>query len=224
MNFYIVPIIEGQTEAGCVEKLLQRLWRELLSSPVRMQVLRPSRGQRDVLIREDGADLAIKIEKAYANLGQHLRRDPSSQGLLLLMIDAEKDCPKELAPELLKRGQQARPNADIACVLAKRMFENWFVAAATSLAGKNGLPADLQTPKQPEECSGSSWLDRQLRTVNTRRKYKKTADAKHFVAAMDLQQCRANSDSFDKLCRELEQRAAAVNPKSSPEGEAGTTP
>lgn len=230
MTFYVVPIIEGQTEANCIERLLQRLWVELLTNPIRMQVLQPSRGHRDRLLSSVEPDLANKIEEANAKLGQRLRRESSSRGLLLVMIDAESDCPKELAPQLLQRGQQARPDADIACVLPKRMLENWFVSAGTSLAGVNGLPADLQTPEKPEDCGGAAWLDKQLRKVNPRKKYKKTANAKSFVAEMDLKQCRANSPSFDKLCRELERRAAAMeqgtdNPSGSPtEGEVGTTP
>ena len=50
MTFYVVPIVEGQTEAGCIERLLQRVWKELLGARLRLQVLLPSRGKRDALI------------------------------------------------------------------------------------------------------------------------------------------------------------------------------
>src|SRR5262249_41157330 len=143
-------------------------------------------------------------------------RDPSSRGLLLLLIDGEKDCPKELAPALLERGRRARSDADLVCVVPKRTLENWFVAAAASLAGGRGPPIPLQPPDEPEGRSGVSWLIEQIRNVNTRRTYKKTVDAKIFAGAMDLRQCREKSPSFDKLCRELERRFAGSSTEATP--------
>src|SRR5262249_42219770 len=118
----------------------------------------------------------------------------------------EGDCPAELAPRLLQTAKQVRADADIACVLARRMIENWFVATAASLAGVAGLPTPLQAPDRPEECHGAGWLNQQIRSRNPARKYAKTTDARTFVAAMDLRQCRQHAPSFDKLCRELARR------------------
>ena len=132
MTLYVVPIVEGQTEVGCVERLLQRVWMELLAAPMRLQVLAPSRGKRDALISPTGTYLAEKIEEGYVKLSQRLRRDSAGRGLLLLLLDAEGDCPAELAPRLLKTARLARTDADIACVLAKRMFENWIVAGVST--------------------------------------------------------------------------------------------
>ncbi len=58
-------------------------------------------------------------------------------------------------------------------------------------------------------------METHLRSVNKARKYKKTVDAETFVRAMALQECRANSPSFDKLCRELE--AGLPQPSAKPE-------
>src|SRR5271166_1646366 len=123
MTLYIAPIVEGQTEAGCIERLLQRIWAKLLGRPERLQVLPPSRGNRDALVHPSRADLAEKVEEAYANLSRRLGRDASGRGMLLLLLDAESDCPAELAPCLLSAARQARSDADIACVLAKRQLE-----------------------------------------------------------------------------------------------------
>jgi hypothetical protein len=206
MTFYIAPMVEGQTEARCIERLLQRVWGELLAGPIRLQVLPPSRGKRDALIRPSSDFLAKKIDEAHVKLRQQLRRDPSGRGLLLLLLDAERDPPCQLGPSLLETARRARPDADIACVLAKRMLENWIVAGASTLGGVNGLPDPLLPPDRVEECSGAAWLEGQLRSKNRARKYKKTVDAEAFVRAMNLPECRANSPSFDKLCRELEAR------------------
>jgi hypothetical protein len=206
MTFYIVPIVEGQTETRCIERLLQRIWTELLAAPLRLQVLLPSRGKRDVLIHPQRPDLAEKIEEAHAKLAPRLHRDSSARGMLLLLLDAEGDCPKELAPRLLETARHVRSDADISCVLAKRMLENWIVAGASTLAGVNDLPDPLPTRDQFEDRSGVARLDAQLRSRNKARKYKKTADAEAFVRVMALQECRKNAPSFDKLCRELEAR------------------
>jgi Domain of unknown function (DUF4276) len=207
MTLYIAPVVEGHTEAKCAEHLLQSIWTKLLGRTERMQVLCPYRGNRDALVHPDRTDLADKIKEAYADLSRRLRNDSSGRGLLLLLLDAEEDCPARLAPRLLERARTARSDADIACVLAKRELENWFKAAAASLAGIGGLPNDLAIPANPEEGDGGAWLTRQMRRQNRGRKYTKPADAIELARRMDLQQCRDHSPSFDKLCRELEGRA-----------------
>lgn len=206
MTLYIAPIVEGQTEALCIERLLHRIWTELLGGPERMQVLSPSRGKRDSIVHPNRTDLAAKIEEAHEKLNGRLHLDSSGRGILLLLLDAENDCPATLAPQLLARASVVRRDADIACVLVKRELENWFKAAAASLAGLCGLPNDLSVPANPEEGSGDAWLTRQMQRQNRRRKYTKPTDAVELAKCMDLQQCREHSPSFDKLCRDLEAR------------------
>jgi hypothetical protein len=206
MTLYVAPIVEGHTEAKCAERLLQRIWTELLNGPERMQVLPPLRGKRDSLVHPNRTDLAETIEDAHETLTRRLRHDSSGRGLLLLLLDAEEDCPAALAPRLLERARTARSVADIACVLAKRELENWFKAAAASLAGIRSLPNGLSIPANPEEGDGGAWLTRQMRRQNRGRKYAKPTDAVELAKRLDLQQCRDHSPSFDKLCRDLEAR------------------
>src|SRR5262245_24338351 len=102
MTLYIAPIVEGQTEDKCVERLLQRIWRELLAAPHRLQVLQPSREKRDKLVHSAGTDLESKVHEAVLKLQYRLRRDSDGRGLLLLLLDAEHDCPAELGPRFLQ--------------------------------------------------------------------------------------------------------------------------
>jgi len=83
-------------------------------------------------------------------------------GMVLILLDAEKDCSKELGPRLLEAARKARSDTDIACVIAEKMFENWIVAGASTLAGINGLPDPLPPRDQFEERSGVAWLEKQL--------------------------------------------------------------
>jgi hypothetical protein len=223
MTLYIAPIVEGQTEVGCIERLLQRIWTELLTALIRLQVLPPSRGKRDAQVNPDGPDLAEKIGEAHAKLAQRLRRDPSGRGLLLLLLDAEGDCPANLGPQLLEAARRIRGDVDISCVLAKRMLENWIVAGASTLAGVNELPDPLPARDQFEKRSGVAWLGAQLRSRNKSRKYKKTADAEAIVHAMDLKECQANAPSFEKLCRELQARVPQPPTLTPDAGETSST-
>lgn len=204
MAVYIAPIVEGDTEAECVERLLQRVWSELLVAPVRLQVAVPTRGSRAALAHPNRSDLAEKLNEACAKLAHPLRKDPAGRTLVLLLLDADQDCPAELGPHLLAAAKAHRADVDVVCVLATRMFENWLVAGASTLAGVNDLPDVLPARDRFEERSGAKWLDDQLRSLDPARKYNKITDTLAFVRRFALQECRDNCPSFDKLCCELE--------------------
>jgi hypothetical protein len=209
MTLYIAPIVEGHTEQNCVERLLHRIWLGLLGSAERLQVLAPLRPKRDAIVHHSGEAFGVMVQNVFTVLSSTIRKDISGRGLILVLLDAERDCPMELAPRLLESARKARCDADLACVIATRMFENWIVAGASTLAGVNDLPDPLPARDQFEQRSGVAWLEKQLRSKNQARTYKKKIDGAIFVQAMDLTECRANSPSFDKLCRELEKRLPA---------------
>lgn len=206
MTLYIASIVEGQTEQSCLERLLQRTWAELLGQTERLQVLEPFHGPRDKLIYSQ-SDLIRTIEQSLQKLHIKANREPDAMKLLLILLDAEGDCPAALAPQLFKAAREIAPvNFSISCVMPKRMLENWIVAGASTLGGINNLPNPLPARDQFEERSGAAWLDEQLRSVNKTRKYKKVIDAREFINKMDLNECRTNSPSFDKLCHEFEKQ------------------
>lgn len=209
MTLYIVPIVEGHTEGqpelACVERLLHRVWEQLLGQTERLQVVDPFRGHRDQLIQSNGLVLTETIGRALVKLRSKSKKDPQPRPLVLILLDAEDDCPKTLAPQLLEVARKAVPaQVPVSCVLAKKMLENWIVAGASTLAGVNGLPNPLPARDKFEDRNGAAWLEAQLRSQHKTRKYKKTADALAFVRAMNLQECRDNCPSFDKLCRDLQ--------------------
>jgi hypothetical protein len=208
MTLYVAPIVEGETEERCIKIILSRIWRELLAAADREElcVLEPNPAHRSALVKNDHPALAEKVEQSFRKLRSRLRNPGVDRGFLLLLIDADDDCSAKLAPKLLERARAARSDADFGCVLAKRELENWFKAAAASLAGVSGLPDDLSVPANPEDGSGDMWLTRQMQRRNPRRKYTKPGDAVELAQRMDLRQCHEHSSSFVKLCRELEAR------------------
>ena len=221
MTLYIVPIVEGQTEQGCVEQLLQRVWRELLCRSERLQVVEPFRGRRGELVHPNGVVLTDTVGKAFVKLKAKAKKDAQAELLILILLDAEGDCPATLAPRLLKVARKALPTEiSVCCVLAKRMLENWIVAGASTLAGVNGLPNPLPPRDRYEEINGAAWLNKQRRRENKTQKYKKTVDAAVFIQRMNLQECRENSPSFDKLCRDLEAQLPQAPNEAGPQDQA----
>jgi hypothetical protein len=127
-------------------------------------------------------------------------RTAGNNGAILLLVDADDDCPATLGPSLLRRARQARTNMPIAVVLANREYEAWFLASAASLRSREGLPPDLEAPPEPEKVrDAKGWLSRQMPQG---RPYKETIHQLLFTRLFDLALARS-ADSFDKLCRDI---------------------
>lgn len=205
MTRFVVPIVEGDSETNAMERLLQRVWGEILTAPRRLQVLEVFRGKRDQLLKEDGTVLRETVEKAFLKLHSRLKRDDTASGLVLVLLDAEKALPCELAPSLVSRFPAYPPatRVSVSCVLANRMFENWIVAGCQPLAGQFGFPSPLTPPDDPDTVGGKAWIKDRLWEVDAARAYSETADAAPFVGCMDVTAAHASSRSFQKLCKEL---------------------
>lgn len=121
-------------------------------------------------------------------------------GLILVLLDADRDCPAELAPELLQRAIRSRSDRNIRVVLAKCEYEAWFLAAAHSVAGKCNLRASISSPSNPEGVrDAKGWLS--ARMVSNKR-YRPPKDQVSLTACFDLVAARS-APSFDKLWRDL---------------------
>ena len=62
-----------------------------------------------------------------------------SNGWILVLLDADNDCPATFGPDILARAQKVAPHREVSVVLANREFEAWFLAAASSLDGRRGF-------------------------------------------------------------------------------------
>ena len=194
----IVPIVEGHGEQAAIRRLLQRIWTEILGGE-HIEVLRPIRQPRSRLIDEDGLSAAVNL--AALKLKNPSRPDP---GAILILIDANGDCPADRGPELLEIARDVRRDMDIFCVLAKVEFETWFVGAAESLTQFIDISGPDDVPDAPEDrgCR-KKWIQDRFRSP---RRYSETVDQASMTAAMDLNRCRKRCPSFEKLCRDLKSR------------------
>lgn len=195
----VAPIVEGHGEDSAVRLLIQRTWTQLLGGE-HVEVHRPIRRSRGRLLRPNSGDLEKAIGFAANKLATAKHRP-----IVLILIDAEDDCATvgPLGPLLLDRARAARPDIDIACVIANVMYETWFVASAESLHEYLILRPGDQIPANVDAAGlGKGWIKQRIRGG----KYSETADQAALTSALDLQLCRMRSPSFGKLCRELEAR------------------
>ena len=129
---HVVCIVEGQGDVSAAPVLLKRLVK-LVNPDVYVDV-QPFRVSRNKLV------LPGELERAVERAGRGLRLP----GAVLIVIDSDDDCPKELAPVLLSRATgTANSRWPVGVVLAKSEFESWFIAAAESIVGHAGLPPNL---------------------------------------------------------------------------------
>lgn len=187
----IASIVEGDGEVAALPVLLRRMY-EWRPGNRFAQPLRPIRVHRDrFLNRED--EFRKQMLLAAAKCGE--------QGWILVVLDADDDCPATLAVDVLQRAKQHVTHRRLSVVIANREFEAWFIAAAESLHGHRGFHYpndDLVDAETPRDAKG--WVRRHM----NRNTYSEILDQPAFTARIDLQQVFDNSRSFRKLCKEWE--------------------
>ncbi len=185
-------IVEGQGDVKAVPVLVRR-FQQALNPSVNLIVKEPFRLPRSKLIKPGEFERALNITANYLALPR----------AILILVDADEDCPATLGPELVKKAQEARSDIQIGVVLAKHEFESWFLAAASSIAGCRGLSPGLPEISDPESIRGAKeWLSNGMPRSA---KYKETIDQAALAAVFDIDLARKRSPSFDKCYREIEQ-------------------
>lgn len=193
----IVSIVEGHGEVRALPELLRRFaaWR---TPEAHVHIGPPIRIKRDRFLR-DPDDFNKHMQLAGAKCGEH--------GWILVLLDADDDCPAQLGKETLQRAHNLLPHRNISVVLAKREFEAWYIGAAASLEGRRGFalkPGDgALSPEDKRDAKG--WLN-----VRMRDGYGETIDQPAFAALMDLQLAFDRCRSFRKLCSEWDKHCAGT--------------
>lgn len=190
----VVPIVEGDGEVQAVPILLRRLaqWRTPESVA---EVSPPIRVRKDRFLNRD-AEFQRYLQLAAAKCGD--------DGWILILLDADDACPAEVASQIRGRANACIAHRPISIVLAKREYEAWFIAAASSLDGKRKfslsatVAIDAETPRDAKGWIGAGIAGRA---------YSEITDQPAFSALMDLQQAFDGSRSFRKLCAEWDRRA-----------------
>lgn len=193
-------IVEGHGEVAALPVLLRRLatWRDPDSYVDIPQPIRVSRGR--FLNRPE------EFERHLFLAGGKCGDD----GWVLILLDADDDCPARLGPDLLKRAKNVLPHHSVSVVLANREFEAWYIGAANSLQGHRGLTVTamdlIVDPEVPRNAKG--WLGSRMSNGI----YGETTDQPAFAAHMDLAQAYARCRSFQKLCKEWDKQFGIAAP------------
>ena len=206
MEVRIGCVVEGHAEVASVPVLIRRIAAEM-DSGLFVHIPQPVRMSRN-RVGERFGDVERRVKLAAAKAG--------SNGAVLVLLDSDNDCPKDLAPALLRRAMGVGTPLPVGVVLAKQEFEAWFLASAESLRGKRGLPVDLEPPLDPESVRGAKeWLSAR---TSPKRPYKNTRDQPALTEALDISKARARSPSFDKCYREVTRLLTLLRQPETPLG------
>lgn len=168
-------IVEGEGDVAAMPVLLRRITTS--HSIWGIEVLPPMRLPRGKMVKEP--ELRRHVELAARRTGP--------EDAILVVLDADKDCPAELGPRLHGWAAGQRADRRVAVVVIPCEFEAWLLAGAIGLAGRRGLPADLQPPARPEHIrDAKGWLAERMA-----RGYHETRDQEPFTASFDLPGARA---------------------------------
>lgn len=178
----IAVIVEGKGEVESVPILLRRIAAEI-APDISLNVPRPIRVPRDRIVRPGELEQSLGIAVRVGGPG----------AAILVLLDADKDCPAELGPALLGRARQARSDKRIELVLAKFEYEAWFLAASESVVF--GAPS---APSDPEAVRGAKEWIRQHQP------YRPTVDQAPMTANFDMEEARRKAPSFDKMWRAVQ--------------------
>lgn len=174
-------LVEGHGEVQAVPVLIRRIAPHVQIRTIRVK--------KDRFLKR--GELEREVEAAGELAGE--------TGAVLILLDADQDCPASLGPAIRDRARLARSDRRIMVALAKGEFESWFLAAARSLRGKRGLASDIEPPPNPESVRGAKeWLRSRQRNGT----YSETIDQPALAQLFDLNEARRGSPSF----RRFEQR------------------
>jgi len=190
----IQPIVEGQGEEAAVPLLLRRLRDE--AQAWSLEIARPHRRPRTQLVKKDSLQTAVRLAALDRNCVA-----------ILILFDADDDCPKELAPTLEGWAREAAGRIPCAVVMANREYEAWFLASIETLRGKAAILPDATphpSPESPRDAKGELDL-RMLHGAS----YSPTVDQASLTALLDLEIVYRNCRSFRKLVSTFGELAAA---------------
>ena len=170
---YIVPIVEGPGDVAAAPVLMRRILHERIGR-YDVDVLKPKRAR----------DRGALVKRLEDFMGYAAMTDGCSG--ILVLLDADKDCPMELGAALACRARSVNIDIPTAVVCAKREYENWFLASDDNFEG------------DVENYGGAKrWLTDKKPTGLI---YRETKDQPSLSATMDIEKAFESSRSFRRLC------------------------
>jgi len=191
MQPVLVSIVEGEGEVAALRPLIENIIASSAGA-VYPHIMRPHRMHRGSLANNIG-ELELFAAAALAEAGPAAR--------LLVLLDADDDCPAELGPQLRQRLAARFPDNPVSVNIADREYESWFIASAAAIANRIGA---VSPPAPPDNIAAirdaKGWVRRHLAGGA----YRATRHQPSFSTMIDVPLARRRSPSFNRFCRELE--------------------
>lgn len=169
--------------------LLRRI-AQRVAPGVTLQLPRPIRVKKQRVLKAGELERTVELAARQAR----------PAGSILILLDANGDCPGHMAPEVMRRAIEARQDRAIRVVLATREYEAWFLAATRSLAGRHGIDVSATPPADPESIrDAKGWLSQRMPAGQ---RYRETLHQPSLTAIFDMEAARA-APSFVKLWRDV---------------------
>lgn len=185
----LVPVVEGFGEVESTPLLLRRLFS--MKNVRNVEVAHPYKVQRNKMVRQGELEKAIR----------HVAIARQGCNAILVLLDADDDCPAKLGPSLEERAPSVS-TVPVRVVLANREFEAWFLGAKESLRGIRGIRGGATAPAFPEAIWGAG--EHLSKNMLEGRRYLGVDDQPAFAAKFDLDVARQKCPSFDKFVRSLD--------------------
>jgi hypothetical protein len=183
----IQPVVEGHGEVSAVPVLIRNL--SNLMNVYDVQVGPPIRRPRSKLVKKDTLEQAVELAKIQTGCRA-----------IVVLLDADDDCPKTLAPNLQLWASQAALPLACSVVLANREYEGWFLSCIESLRGCRGISTSAASELNPEEIRDAK--GRLEGKMSAGRKYLETADQVALSAQANWATVHSNCRSFRKFTKE----------------------
>jgi hypothetical protein len=163
-----------------------------------VEIAAPIRRPRSKLVKQESLVQAVELA----------RIQPNCEAILVL-LDADDDCPKTLAPDLQRWAEQAAHPIPCAVILAKTEYEGWFLSCIESLRGRRGILDTSISEENPEEIrAAKAVLEGKMEPG---RKYLETTDQAALSAVASWEQVYKICRSFRKFVKETERLLSACN-------------
>jgi hypothetical protein len=199
----IQPIVEGHGEVPAVPVLIRRIG-ALMGIPC-APVGVPIRSKRSLLAKEDGMHRAVRVA----------RQQPGCKAILIL-FDADDDCPAEITPKLIHWAEAAAAPLPCAVVLANREYEAWFLGCLEGLLRDRHSESAVAYENDPEaKRDARGELEARF---GREFYYVEKEDQPSLTALADLSLVHRRCRSFRKMVKETDRllRACGLNPSQWP--------
>ena len=154
-----------------------------------------------------------RLVRKFENFIRYASFDKGCQAVLVV-VDADNDCPVDLAKGLSRRAVGLGLQIPVAIVVPHHEFEAWFVAALDESAGnpvrtRLQLDPEAVCPDNPDALrDAKGWLKGRMKRD---RSYTETDDQPALADALSVELASARSRSFRRLERALRELLAAID-------------